>query len=178
MRTSARREHDGRLSILPIMNLVSILIPFLLMTAQFAQISAIETLVPVLPSPGAPSDAADEPVTLLVQVGRQGVRIVGADAVFQTGQQAGASSPPIIPCKGGVCAGADSYDWAALTRALSKIKDAFPEEDQLLLLPDEDIPYEAIVRAMDASRADPSARGLDGRPRPLFPRVVLASGPL
>jgi len=176
MRASARREHDGQLSILPIMNLVSILIPFLLMTAQFAQISAIETLAPVLPSPGAPSDAADEPVTLLVQLSRTGLKIVGADAVFQAGPQAG--GVPSLPCKGGFCVGADSYDWAGLTAALSRIKDAFPDEDQLLLLPDEDVPYEAIVRAMDASRADPSARGLDGRPRPLFPRVVLASGPL
>lgn len=177
MRVSARREHDGRLSILPIMNLVSILIPFLLMTAQFAQISAIETLAPVLPSPGTPDDASDEPITLLVQLSRRGIQIVGAEAVFQSGQQ-GAADNPTIPCRGGSCSGADSYDWGALTAALSRIKDAFPEEDQILLLPAEDVPYEAIVRAMDASRADPSARGLDGRPRPLFPRVVLASGPL
>ena len=174
MRTSVRREQDGQLSILPIMNLVSILIPFLLMTSQFAQISAIETLAPVLPSPGAPSDAADEPVTLLVQLSRGGIKVAGADAVFQ----AGPGASPLIPCKSGFCAGADSYDWAGLTAALSRIKDAFPDQDQLLLLPDENVPYEVIVRAMDASRADPSVRGLDGRPRPLFPRVILASGPL
>lgn len=181
MKPAPRRGQESGLSILPVMNLVSILIPFLLMTTQFVQISAIDTLAPVLAAPGEPSEAEEEPITLVLLLGARGLTVAGADAiVYPEGAPTGSprERPPTLPCSGGLCASVDSYDWRGLTAVLARVKDAYPEEEDLLLLPEDDLPYEVIVRAMDASRADPASRGLDGRPRRLFPRVVLASGPL
>ncbi len=180
MKPAPRRGGEGEISILPVMNLVSILIPFLLMTTQFVHLSAIDTLAPVLAAPGDPAEGSEDAVTLLVILGSRGITIAGADpVVYPQGAPAEAplSRPPTLPCAG-ACTSVDSYDWRGLTATLSRIKDAWPEEEDLLLLPEDDLPYEVIVAAMDASRADRGARGLDGRPRALFPRVVLASGPL
>lgn len=181
MKPAPRRGGDGEISILPVMNLVSILIPFLLMTTQFVQLSAIDTLAPVLASPGEPDEADQDAVTLLVLVTARGITVSGADpVVYPQGAPTGPlrERAPTLPCRAGGCAGVDSYDWRGLTQTLSRVKDAYPEEQQLLLLPDDDLAYELIVAAMDASRVDPTARALDGKPRQLFPKVVLASGPL
>lgn len=182
MLASRRRgQEGGELSILPVMNLVSILIPFLLMTTQFVELAGIDTLVPALASPGEAPPEDEEALTLVLLLTSRGVTVLGADAVvYPSGAppEPPRERAPTLPCAGGACASAASYDWRGLTALLARVKDAWPEEEELLLVPDADLPYELVVRAMDASREDPSARGLDGRPRRLFPKVVLASGVL
>jgi hypothetical protein len=46
-----------------------------------------------------------------------------------------------------------------------------PDEEQVVVVPASDIPYEVLVRAMDAARED---RTTAGASRPLFPTVVIA----
>lgn len=182
MLVSKRREDDGSVNLLPIMNLVSILIPFMLMTTNFVQLAVIDTTVPALAAKGERAeDEPAEPLTLTLYVTSQGIGVGGADAIVYGASPPdgeGANRPPTLPCPGGVCSMADSYDWRGLTGLLSRIKDANPDETDVLIVPERRIPYEVIVRAMDASREDPDARGPDGRARALFPKVVLAQGAL
>lgn len=182
MLVSKRRGDDGTLNLLPVLNLVSILIPFTLMTTNFVQLAVIDTTVPALASDGAsPEDEAAEPLTLTLFLSERGLGVAGADAIVygeHPPEAEGATRPPTLPCATGVCSSAESYDWRGLTALLARIKDANPDEEDVLIVPDRRVPYEVIVRAMDASREDPAARGPDGGPRRLFPHVVLAQGAL
>ena len=38
------------------------------------------------------------------------------------------------------------------------------------------MPYEVLVKVMDAAREDVGQPSADGQPRPLFPLVVMAGG--
>lgn len=182
MLVSKRRGDDGDLNLLPVLNLVSILIPFTLMTTNFVQLAVIDTTVPALAAAGAqPDEDAAEPLTLTLFLTEQGIGVAGADAIVYGAsppEAEGAMRPPTLPCASGVCSSAESYDWKGLTGLLSRIKDANPDEEDVLIVPERRVSYEVIVRAMDASRDDPSARAPDGGPRRLFPHVVLAQGAL
>lgn len=182
MLVSKRREDDGSVNLLPIMNLVSILIPFLLMTTSFFQLAVIPTRAPALSSEGQSADEEEaQPITLTLYVTERGIGVAGADAVVYGAsppEGEGATRPPTLPCPGGLCSGVDSYDWSGLTATLSRVKDANPTVDDVLIVPERRIPYEVVIRAMDASREDRGARGPDGKARALFPSVVLAQGAL
>jgi hypothetical protein len=64
------------------------------------------------------------------------------------------------------------YPWKDLTMELAKIKDMYPDEQNVILVPGDDIAYEVIVMTMDASRNDKLLKGS----RDLFPYVVIAGG--
>ena len=59
-------------------------------------------------------------------------------------------------------------DTEGLTQILAQIKERFPDEDRAVLSASPEIPYEQVVKTMDAMRE----RG----GRPLFPGVLLSAG--
>jgi hypothetical protein len=59
---------------------------------------------------------------------------------------------------------------------LGLIKDEYPDEENVILVPDNQIKYEVLVKTMDSSRDDPTKPGADGNSRLLFPFVVIAGG--
>lgn len=179
---------DGEeLNLIPIMNLVSILIPFLLMAAQFVHLAVIDSTLPAIgPPQETPPDEDDEPpLQLSVVLTGKGITVAGADAVLnpEGAEGAAAAAPaegeeaqPTIPCKDPNCATPESYDYEELTRLLGLIKDEYPDDENVIMVPESRIPYEVIVMTMDASREDKSSSGEDGKPRTLFPFVVIAGG--
>ena len=174
----SRRELDvPELNLIPIMNLVTILIPFLIMAAQFVQLSVIDSTLPAISQSTVPQEKPDKPpFSLSLIITNMGIRIMGADPILHPGGAPVASEggrPPDITCgDGGQCRNLSDYDWSELTKLLSQIKDAHPDEQNVILVPGDDIQYEVIVKAMDASRDD----GINGGSRELFPYVVLAGG--
>ncbi|MGC4121575.1 MAG: hypothetical protein QM765_44760 [Myxococcales bacterium] len=62
-----------------------------------------------------------------------------------------------------------------LTARLVEVKRAFPSETKVTLVADPAVPYEVLVRTMDACRENPARRG-EGRFEPLFYDVSLAAG--
>ena len=75
----------------------------------------------------------------------------------------------------------EAYDVNELRRWLGDIKDEYPDEKNVILVPEPDVPYEVLVLTMDATREDPEA-GSEGESdtqcngRCLFPFVVIAGG--
>jgi biopolymer transport protein ExbD len=69
---------------------------------------------------------------------------------------------PTIPKRG------DEYDYEALTKKISEVKDAFPDETKIIITAEQHIKYEVLIKTMDATR---EANG-----RMLFPDVVLSAG--
>ena len=181
MAVKRRTEPEAGLNLIPIMNLVSILIPFLLMAAQFVHLAVIDSTLPAISNaPAEPQEEPEKPpLNLSLIVTDRGITIAGADAILNPGGAPPGPTeerPPTLPCKGGACTNMDSYDWKELTRLLSLIKDEYPDDQNVILVPDSNVRYEVIVKTMDTSRDDPDNKGSDGKSRELFPFVVLAGG--
>ena len=188
MSVKRRGEELQELNLVPIMNLVTILIPFLLMAAQFVHLAVIDSTLPAIGPPTPPEEQPEKPpLSLSLGLMSKGLMVLGADAVLNPGAVAavpdatadpgeGINRPPTVPCKsGGECTSVDDYDWKELTRILGLIKDEYPDDENVIMVPDQHLQYEILIKAMDSSRSDPDVK-VDGKPRTLFPFVVIAGG--
>lgn len=181
MAVKRRPFEEQELNLTPIMNLVTILIPFLIMAAQFVHLAVIDSTLPAIgpPSTEQPDPNEKPPLQLSLAVTGRGITVLGADPIlYPDGRPEiaeGEDRPPTIPCKSGTCASVDDYDWEELTAKLNLIKDEYPDDQNVILVPDNNVKYELIVRTMDTAREDPS-RKTEAGPRELFPFVVIAGG--
>ena len=161
-------EGDTDLNLIPIMNLVLMLIPAILITAAFVEITVINVSAPQIGggAPQEPQEKPDKPpLNLTIVLTDQGFTIAGAGGVLgQEQEDPNAQKGPTIPMTSD-----GKYDWPALTKKLVEIKDAFPEETKVIINAEPDIKYEFLVGTMDASRETSDHREL-------FPDVVLSAG--
>lgn len=165
------RGHRGEesvppLNLTPVMNLIIILIPALLISAAFVQIAVINVSAPQIGSGVAeekPQEENEKKLNLTIAVTDQGFTVAGTGAVLGGGESGDEAGPTIPKTPDG------EYDYEALTAKLAEIKDAFPDEEQVIINAEPDIKYEILVKVMDASRETPDNRLL-------FPKVVLSAG--
>ena len=162
-RLRARRSgphQDVDIDMVPIMNMFLVLIPFLLISANFLHLKAINTSVPVLAEPG---DRAPEPegvkVTVVVRLEKGGIRLSALSEGL---------GPRELEALGGrlPLGRAGAYPLGDLAERLRAIKARYPRSDTLILVPHDGALYETIIQTMDAARRS----GDD----PLFPNVVLS----
>jgi biopolymer transport protein ExbD len=142
------------------MNLVTILIPFLLMAAQFVTYAVIDSALPSISDTNTPLPPED-PLNLSISIRTNGLSVAAR----------GLEPAHELPLRDG------EYDVTGLRALLTTLKDDNPDEDTVILVPGADVPYAALVTTLDAAREDPEAAG-DGRcaGRCLFPRSVMAGG--
>lgn len=153
-----RDKEQRGLSLLPMMNLATLLIPVLFMGGQVIAMRWLHTEGPVgIENPG---DADVHPVDLRVELTSTGLRILGAEDVL-----AGPNGQPVLPCLGPCSTGA--YDYAALNRLLGHVKAAYPWVDEVEVLAEPSTPYPVVVKVLDA------AAERDGED--LFPRIRLGT---
>lgn len=192
MSVKKRGEQAEELNLVPIMNLVTILIPFLLMAAQFVSYAVIDSTLPAIGPPVPVEEEPEEkPLSLSVMITDEGFTVGGNHPELESegggdeGEEKGATIECVTPdCSFDRAAGESAeqaYDVRALRDLLGRIKDDKPEEKNVILVPESDLPYEVLVMAMDATREDPDAGGTsDGdvgcNGRCLFPFVVIAGG--
>ncbi|MEW6434279.1 MAG: biopolymer transporter ExbD [Myxococcota bacterium] len=163
-------EHAGELNIVPYLDILMNLIIFMLLS--MTGLAAFGMLNVNAPSYGAGAGAAGEndkpPLTLTVAVGKKGFFVAATGGVLpgQTEGEAAAApgeGAPTIPLK------ADgTYDYAALTEMMKKVKAEFPGESKVILAADAETSYEVLVGTMDATRETKDHKLL-------FPDVTLAS---
>lgn len=160
-------------NLVPIMNLVTILIPFLLMAIQFVSLAVIDSTLPAIGPPQEQEEDPDQkPLNLSIIVTDEGYTVGGADAVLKPeGENAG----PTVPCKESGCPSPESYDVDELRRLLNLVKDEYPNDENVILVPESNVHYGVLVVTMDATREDPNVK-VEGKPRLLFPFVVIAGG--
>lgn len=162
----------------PMMNLVTILIPFLVMSMQLVSLAVIDSTLPAISkeTPQEEVDEDDKPLSLSLVVSGDGFLMdLGSDD-FMTEEKGGPGVA--IECLEVGCPTPESYDYAELTSRLTKIKDKYDtERDQtVILVPSSNTRYEVLIYAMDACREDPDSTDAEGKPRLLFPFVVIAGG--
>ena len=154
----ARRPTSAReLDLVPIMNLVTILIPFLLLSASFVSLASIDSTLPAICPDPAPTPTA-EPLGLRITVTPDGYRLEADQPLDAVDTDLPRARGPMTP---------DSWPLERLELGLERLKRAYPHEDTVVLVPSGSVPYEALIATMDTARGEHSG---------LFPGVVMAGG--
>jgi len=149
----------AELNITAFMNLMVILVPFLLMTAVFSRLAILE-----LNLPGSSTEPADpQELTFQLEVTVRETRIEVGD------RNLGALG--IYPNAD------DGYDYEALSKKLSEIKDSYPDKTDASILLESDIPYDTLVQVMDRVRVAEIVEKEGVVRRDLFPDISIGDAP-
>jgi biopolymer transport protein ExbD len=157
----ANREEDDP-DMVPVMNLFLVLIPFLLMSASFYHLKAINTSVPVLSeqNENMEEEAKKEiKLTVIVEIKEKQIDVSALSGEVEAGMLKGLERT--IDRKN-----SDEQTMKALSDCLEKIKSDFPASDTVIIIPEEDVVYDTIIQTMDVARYY--------NENPLFPKVVLS----
>ena len=160
-RRGGRRNIDtAELNITVFMNLMVILIPFLLITAVFSPLAILE-----LNLPGSSTEPADpqELVFELEAIVREGQIEVGDRNIGAFG---------IYPNTD------EGYDYEALSRKLSEIKQRYPEKTDAAILLESDITYDTLVQVMDRVRVEERIEDRRILRDDLFPDISIGDAPI
>ncbi|RPJ82098.1 MAG: hypothetical protein EHJ94_02900 [Deltaproteobacteria bacterium] len=146
----------------PVMNLFLVLIPFLLMSASFFHLKAINTSVPVLSgqNENMEEEAKKEiKLTVIVEIKEKQINVSALSGEVEVEMLKGLERS--IDRKN-----SDEQTMKALSDCLEKIKTGFPASDTVIIIPEENVIYETIIQTMDVARYYNES--------PLFPKVVLS----
>ena len=156
MRSTRREELD----LVPLLNVVTLLIPMILLTADLRPVAVVPTDLPALCSCCGSCEDEVEPLRLQVSVGDQGFSVEGNSPYLDDGGT-------LIACRVPGCP-EGTWDVAALADLLQRIKRDRPDTVDALVAPEGHIALDPVIAALDTVRG-PTAQ-------PLFPRVVIAGG--
>lgn len=140
------------LNLVPLLDMVSLLIQMLLVSAQFGVYAEVDAHVA-----GGAAAPEGEPLAFEVAVTDDGFSLSWTAEGGRVGQE--------VACAGGCAAG--GWDGDGLLRAATALKAKHPKEVQVVIRPADGVPFQAVVTAMDALRGDPAAG-------PLFPDLVFS----
>src|SRR6185295_14178593 len=132
-RRKGQQKGSGELNIMPFMNLMVILLPFLLVTAVFSRTAVLELNLP------GPSTTEQPQADLALEITVRDDRIEVGDRT--TGLLVSLTN------------GADGYDLAGLSDYLVRVKERFPAKVDATVLVEPDVSYDAVVHVMDAVRS-------------------------
>jgi biopolymer transport protein ExbD len=172
MAVKRKKQKDPELDLVPIMNLVTILIPFLIMAAEFIQLAVIDSSAPPIGEPDPNQEPEEDPFSLTVTLQQDGIVIDGSpivrDAItegypeFDFSYDSNGNREPLIRCRDGQgtdlerCEMADHYDWEELATMLRQVKLDSTEgddvEEDVILQVAGTVRYEIVVQAMDVIR--------------------------
>jgi biopolymer transport protein ExbD len=164
-RRHSRHRHEAvELNITAFMNLMVILVPFLLITAVFSQVAILD-----LNLPSSSNQTEDQPETPQLEI------IVRHDRL-EIGERNGGLLT-------GLPALADGHDFNGLNNYLQRIKAKFPDKLDASILLEPDVPYEVLVRVMDAVRVYEAATDANGSgssiiQAELFPEISIGDAPV
>lgn len=156
------------LNLIPIMNLMMVLIPFLLMGAAFYHLGSIPTTLPThRPEGGEPEEQSDVVVTLSLKIERTKLALSASAAELSEEELAELGLE--LSLEDG------AFELDQLQARLSDIKTRYPKSDTLLVLPEDGVRYQLLVDVLDASRERLIERaGEDPIHEPLFPVTVFS----
>jgi biopolymer transport protein ExbD len=147
------REETGELNIVPYLDILMNLIMFMLLSmtglVSFGVLNVSAPKYTAGAAVGGGEDPDKPKLLLTVLVSDKGFFVAGSGTVLggEAPPQANGEGQPTIAKKSD-----GEFDFPALTAKLVEIKKAFPEESKIILGADAHIPYETLVRTMDACR--------------------------
>lgn len=137
MRAKKPREMEADLDMTTFINLMVVLLAFLLITAVFTEVARLEVNLPAPGEGGSPADQKKPPLVLEVTLFKD--RILVADQL--TGPL---KILPALPDGG--------LDYSGLKKFLIDLKELNPGVTEVMLLLEQDTPYDVLISGMDAVR--------------------------
>jgi len=158
-RNHARYKGRNEINIVPMLDIFTILLFFLIFTAVFSKTHIVELNLPA---------QSTEPLKL--PDGLQLEVVVRKDGLLVQDKNTGPLQP--FPNVG------QAYDFEGLSAYLSRIKVRYPDLRSATVLLEPDVPYDTIISTMDAVRSFEGT--LDGHPArgELFPLISLGDAPM
>ena len=168
----ARRHHYKRrrqeafdtdimhvLNLTPMMDILTVLVVFLLVTAVFMSITIMELSIPTSAGGAAPGK---QNINIEVIIRKTGLQIANGSTVQAA-----------IPKKDG------KYDIELLSKMLVRLKEQYPEKQDATVLMEPTIEYDYLIQVMDAVRvADVRAEGSREVTKiVLFPNISIGDAP-
>ncbi|MGE5189202.1 MAG: ExbD/TolR family protein [Gemmatimonadota bacterium] len=147
------------LNLVPMMDILTVLVIFLLITAVFTHITIMDLSIPTQAG-GTAVNAPNFSIEVIVR--KRGLEIAN-----------GSSVEAAIPKKD------DKYDLETLSTMLARLKARYPEKEDATVLMEPDIQYDYLIQIMDA------IRGVDVREEEtgeigktvLFPKISIGDAP-
>lgn len=149
------------LNITAFLNLMVILVPFLLITAVFSQMTILELNLPPASKSKPSQNKPNKEVNFELIIRKNSITV--ADTL---------GGPIKRFDKTG-----DEFDMKAITALLVRIKEKFPTKLNITLLLEQNVHYDILVQVMDAVRVITEIE--DGVPvkRELFPQIAIGDAP-
>jgi biopolymer transport protein ExbD len=154
-----RRDNGEALNLVPMIDIFTVLVTFLLMTAVFYR-----TVILELNLPTAQNESTPPPPTLQLEVMVRKAKIQVADRGTGLLQE--------FPN------GVQGYDLTALSQFLQRVKERFPSKLDATILLEQDIPYDTVVQVMDTVRVIDQKQGERTVQAELFPEISIGDAPL
>ncbi len=140
---------DAEPNLTPVMNLMVVIIPLLLTSAQFLKISVIDLNLPPAATAQAgqvqQAPAKAKKLELAITITDHGFFISSKAAILKQGKG------PSVPKRDGM------YDFAALSEKLYEIKQKaagrFEDDESVVIQAEPEVDYQTLVSTMDAARS-------------------------
>ncbi len=147
------------LNLIPMMDVLTVLVIFLLITAVFTHITIMELSIPTQAG-GSAVTAPNFSIEVIVR--KAGLEIAN-----------GSSVEAAIPKKD------DKYDLETLSKMLAGLKARYPEKEDATVLMEPDIQYDHLIQIMDAVRGADAREDGSGeiRKTALFPKISIGDAP-
>ena len=148
----------AELLLVPMIDIFTVLVTFLLMTAVFSR-----TVILQLNLPASQTEFKDPPPGLQLEV------MVRKDLLQVADRNTGPLAKfPNTPA---------GYDYEGLTGYLKRVKSKFPEKTDASILLESDTPYDTLVQVMDRVRVWETKQGLNTVQAELFPDISMGDAP-
>lgn len=152
-------KEQAELDITPLMNLMIILVPILLISINFVQITVLDVNLPELT--GGMSNSQKSQSKLEVKIESDGFKVFfPEDKLVQE-----------IPLMDN--ADPQSYDYAQLSKVMQGVKQQLSEKRDVLVLSGPNIDYQNLVYTMDAVKSFRTVQALNMVEIELFPEISL-----
>jgi len=148
----------AELLLVPMIDIFTVLVTFLLMTAVFSR-----TVILQLNLPASQTEFRDPPPGLVLEV------MVRKDLL----QVADRNTGPLATLPNN----ASGYDYDGLTEYLKRVKAKFPEKTDASILLEQDTPYDTLVQVMDRVRVFEEGTGASLVQAELFPDISIGDAP-
>jgi biopolymer transport protein ExbD len=160
---SRRLERHSRkpaeLLLVPMIDIFTVLVTFLLMTAVFSR-----TVILQLNLPAAQTEFKEPPPGLVLEV------LVRKDLLQVSDRNTGPLATMPDTAKG--------HDYESLTEYLKRVKAKFPEKTEATVLLEPDTPYDTVVQVMDHVRVFEQGEGPNIVQAELFPDISMGDAPV